>query len=47
MKFCFDLEAEAAIQTGLNVCVLRREDNPDKEIRNFDFVNSFDEIEFI
>ncbi|RNA43857.1 enolase-phosphatase E1 [Brachionus plicatilis] len=37
-------EAEAATQAGINVCVLRREDNPDKERKQFDCVNSFDEI---
>ncbi|CAF0908558.1 unnamed protein product [Brachionus calyciflorus] len=39
-------EAEAATDAGLYVCLLRRADNPDKEIKNFIWVNSFDEIEF-
>jgi len=31
----------------MNVCLLRREDNPDTEVAHFKFVNSFDGINFL
>ena len=38
-------EAEAAKQAGLNVCVIRRNDNPDKATNNFEWVENFDAIQ--
>lgn len=39
-------EADAAEQVGIRVGLLRRPDNPDKELKHFEWATSFDEIEF-
>lgn len=38
-------EADAAQQAGVQVCLLRRADNPDKETKSYKWVPTFDEIE--
>ena len=37
-------EVEAAQQAGIDVCLLRRPDNPDKEVRSYEWVENFNEI---
>lgn len=39
-------EADAAEKVGIRVGLLRRPDNPDKELKHFEWATSFDEIDF-
>jgi len=38
------IEAEAASEVGIKVCLLRRPDNPDKETNSFKWVENFEKI---